>query len=352
MARTPQRILLIRLSAVGDVVNTLPALEAIRSALPEAFLGFVVEDRAHDLIARHPSVDRVHLYRRKRWARMALQPTRWGTLYEEFGRFVRELRRERYEVALNFQSNLKGALHALLSGAPRRIGFARGHCREWSHLLANERVVPPEGGRINRVDKFLSLAAALGIPIRGAGYRLPETRESARRVADWRNRQGLEQYVAVHPGTSDFGRIKRWPPERFAELAARIRSELGLPVVLTWGPGERALAEQIAAASRGGAVVAMETASILDLAEILRQARLFVGCDSGPLHLASAVGVPSVALFGPKDPRIYGPYNRWGRVVLKGEPGRAPMEAIEVEDALAAVRALLAEVRQAARLSP
>lgn len=350
MARTPRRILLVRLSAVGDVVNTLPALEAIRSALPEAFLGFVVEDRAHDLISRHPSVDRVHLYRRKRWARMALQPTRWGALYEEFGRFVWELRRERYEAALNFQSNLKGALHALLSGAPRRIGFARGHCREWSHLLANERVVPPDGGCINRVDKFLSMAAALGIPIRGASYRLPETRESARRVAEWRTRQGLGEYVAIHPGTSDFGRLKRWPPERFAELAARIREELGLPAVVTWGPGERPLAEGIVAASRGGGVLAMETASILDLAEILRQARLFVGCDSGPLHLASAVGVPSVALFGPKDPRIYGPYNPLRRVVLKGEPGQAPMDAISVEDALEAVRDLLGEIR-AARLS-
>lgn len=351
MARAPQRILLVRLSAVGDVVNTLPALEAIRSALPEAFLGFVVEDRAHDLIARHPSVDRVHLYRRKRWARMALQPTRWGVLYEEFGRFVRELRQERYEAALNFQSNLKGALHALLSGAPRRIGFARGHCREWSHLLANERVVPPEGGRINRVEKFLSLAAALGIPIRGAAYRLPETRESALRVAGWRAREGLGEYVAIHPGTSDFGRIKRWPPERFAELAARIRAELGLPAVITWGPGERPLAERIVAAAGGGAILAPETSSILDLAEILRQARIFVGCDSGPLHLASAVGAPSVALFGPKDPRIYGPYNPFRRVVLKGEPGRAPMEAIEVGDAFDAVRALLDEVR-GARLTP
>ena len=103
----PRRILCIRLSAVGDVINTLPALEAIRRGFPKAHIGFVVEDRAHDLIARHPLVDRVHLYRRKRWARWLHQPTNWPALYREFGAFTREIRGERYEIALNFQANLK-----------------------------------------------------------------------------------------------------------------------------------------------------------------------------------------------------------------------------------------------------
>lgn len=347
--RAPERILLIRLSAVGDVVNTLPALEAIRSGLPRAFIGFVVEDRAHDLIARHPSVDRVHLYRRKRWARMALQPTRWGAIYEEFTRFAWEIRRERYDVALDFQSNLKGAMHALLSGAPRRVGFARGHCRELNYFFNNEHVAPPGGETINRVEKFLSLASALGVPVGGASYRLPETRESRDRVRAWLASAGLRDYVAIHPGTSDFGRLKRWLPERFAALAARIGSDLGRPAVITWGPGERELAERIAAESGGHARIAMETGSILDLAEIIRQARLFVGCDSGPLHLASAVSTPSVALFGPKDPRTYGPYNPLHRVVLKGEPGNGSMEAITVEDAFGAVRELLGEISVSAR---
>ncbi len=339
----PERILVVRLSAVGDVINTLPALEALRRGFPRALIGFVVEDRAHDLIARHPLVDRVHLYRRKRWVRMLHQPARWWTLYEEFSRFAREMRRERYQVALDFQGNLKGAMHTLLSGAPRRVGFSRGHCREASHFLSNEHVTPA-GDKINRVQKFLSMAAALGAPVNGAAYRLPETGASRARVTAWIESTGLGEFVALHPGTSDFGKVKRWLPERFAALAGRIGSELGLRTVITWGPGERPLAEEIAGAGGGHALLAMETASVLDLAEIIRRARLFVGCDSGPLHLSSAVSTPSVALFGPKDPRMYGPWFPIHRVVVKGDLGAASMEAIGVDDAFVAVRDLLAEI--------
>lgn len=339
------RILCIRLSAVGDVINTLPALEALRRGFPDAHIGFVVEDRAHDLIARHPSVDVVHLYRRKRWARWLHQPTNWPSLFREFGAFNREIRSQRYGIALNFQANLKGAMHALLSGAPRRIGFARGHCKEAAFFFDNEHVAPPGGERINRVDKFLSLAASIGAPVGGAGYRLPETREPSARVDAFLASKGLADYVAIHPGTSDFGRLKRWLPERFAALAARIGKEIPLPSLVTWGPGERELAEGIVAASGGTATLAMETRNILDLAELIRRARIYVGCDSGPLHLSSAVGTPSVALFGPKDPQTYGPYNPLRRVLYKGGDGAGSMEAITVDEVLDAVKDLLAEVR-------
>jgi len=341
----PARILCIRLSAVGDVINTLPALEALRRGFPGARIGFVVEDRAHDLIARHPSVDRVHLYRRKRWARWLHQPSNWPALFREFGAFTREIRHERYEVALNFQANLKGAMHALLSGAPRRVGFSRGHCKEAAFFFDNAHVAPPGGERINRVEKFLSLSASLGAPIEGAAYRLPETREPSARVVAFLSDRGLRDYVAIHPGTSDFGRLKRWLPERFAALASRIGREIALPSVVTWGPGERELAEGIVAASEGRATLAMETRTILDLAEIIRRARIYVGCDSGPLHLSSAVGTPSVALYGPKDPLTYGPYNPLRRVLYKGAEGDGSMEAITVDEVFSAVKDLLAEVR-------
>ena len=341
---SPKRVLCIRLSAVGDVINTLPALEALRRGRPDSFIGFVVEDRAHDLIANHPSLDRVHLYRRKRWARWARQPVHWGKLYEEFSTFLWGIRRERYDVALNFQSNLKGAFHALLSGAPTRVGFSKDHSRELSHLFANVRVTPPGGEEINRVEKFLSMAVAAGASADAAGYRLPPTRQAAVRIDAWKSAEGLDGYVAIHPGTSDYGALKRWPAERFGALAARIARQTGLPSVVTWGPGERPLAEAVVAASEGRARLAPETASILELAEIIRRARLYIGCDSGPLHLSSAVGTPSIALFGPKDPRTYGPYNPRHRVVLKGTPGQGSMDAIAVDDALAAVSDLLGEL--------
>jgi 3-deoxy-D-manno-octulosonic-acid transferase/heptosyltransferase-1 len=338
------RILFIRLSAVGDVINTLPALEALRRGLPHARIGFVVEDRAHDLIANHPSVDQVHLFRRRRWARWLHQPIHWAQLARETADFLGGIRRERYEVALDFQGNLKGALHGLVSGASRRIGFARGHCREANYFFNNQHVEPPGGHKINRVEKFLSLAAALGVPVTNAGYRLPESPGSAARVDHFLKDRGIGAHVTIHPGTSDFGKLKRWRPERFAELAERIGREYPLCPLITWGPGERALAEEIVAGSRGRAVLAMETRSILDLAELIRSSRLFVGCDSGPLHLSSAVRTPSVALFGPKDPRTYGPYNPHHRVIHKGELGQGSMDEISVDDAFQGVRELLSEL--------
>lgn len=344
MEPTPQRILCIRLSAVGDVINTLPALEAVRAAFPAATIGFAVEDRAHDLIANHPSVNRVHLFRRRRWVRMAYQPLNWWNAFKEVSRFIREIRAERYDVVLDFQGNLKGALHGLLSGVRRRVGFGAGHTKEWNHFFTNVHVSPPGGERINRVEKFLSLTTALGVRPNGAGYRLPESRESRARIAAFLEGQGLEGFVTIHPGTSDFGKLKRWLPERFSALAARVGSELGLKAVVTWGPGERPLAEEVVRGSQGHAVVALETRSILDLAEVIRRSRIFVGCDSGPLHLSSAVGTPSVALFGPKDPQVYGPYNPHRRIVYKAENGRGSMAAITVEDAFAAVSDLLTEV--------
>ncbi len=342
MRPEPSRVLFVRLSAVGDVINTLPALEAVRAGLPRAFIGFVVEDRAHDLIAGHPSVDRVHLFRRRRWARLAYQPLNWPRLLRETAAFAAEIRRERYDVALDFQSNLKGAMHGLLSGAPRRIGFSREHATEWNHLFTNVHVTPP-GATINRVEKFLSLAAALGVPTEGARYRLPEPASSRDLVGSFLAREGLSRYVAIHPGTSDFGKAKRWMPDRFSALAMKIAAETGLRSVITWGPAERPLAEAVVRGTGACGTLSPETRSVLDLAEVLRRASLFVGCDSGPLHLSSAVGTPSVALFGPKDPRVYGPYSRLHRVVYKAENGNGSMEAITVEDAYRAAAELLRE---------
>lgn len=345
MTADPLRILFIRLSAVGDVINTLPALEALRRGFPDAHIGYVVEDRAHDLISQHPSVNTVHLYKRKRWARYLHQPKHWWEMVSEFSAFLKDIRRQNYTVALDFQGNLKGAMHGVFSGARRRVGFSRGHCKENNYWFNNEHVTPPGGTeKINRVEKFLSLVGHLGVPVTSAGYRLPETRDGRARVDAFLTERQLKEYAVIHPGTSDFGALKRWMPERFAALAERIGSTTPLKPVISWGPGERPLAEEIVAGSKGQAVLAMETRNILDLAELIRSAKIYVGCDSGPLHLSSAVSTPSVALFGPKDPRTYGPYNPHHRVVLKGELGQGSMEAITVDDAFSAFQSLLAEV--------
>jgi heptosyltransferase-1 len=337
MSAAPRHVLVIRLSAIGDVVNTLPAVTLLRHALPDAVLGFVVEDRARDVVIGHPLVDRVYVFPRKRWREMLRRPARWGALAREIRDWVRTLRDIRWDVALDVQSNLKGAAFAFASGAARRIGFARGHDYELNHLLSTEQVVPP-ADHPHRVDKFASLAGAIGVSGDAREYVLPVDDGARARIAVWCDRQALapRSFVVLHPGTSDHGAEKRWPPESFAALARAIGSDLQRPVVVTWGPGEEALAERVCTLSDGAARLGPATASLLELVELLRLAAVFVSADTGPMHLAAASGVPCVALFGPKDPAVYGPYGA-GHVVLRPPAGSRVTADIAVDTVRAAV---------------
>lgn len=334
-------LLLMRLSAIGDVVNTLPAVSAVREAFPRARIGFLVEDKARDVVLGHPDLDETLVFPKRRWKGRTLRPGTWA----EVRAYLRSLRAGRFQVLLDFQGNLKGGLHAALSGIPIRIGFARGHEREGSHLFTNVHVTPPSA-RMLRARKFLSLLGPLGIANPKLVWKLPDRARSRREIERFLRGAGLPErgYAVLHPGTSERGAEKRWPAERFTELARRIQRELGLRVVVAWGPGERATAQGIAQGS--GATLALETSSLLDLAELVGRAAVYVGADSGPLHLASAVACPSVALFGPKDPGVYAPANDRARVVRRAAAdGTATMLAIEVEDAFAAARDLLEECR-------
>ena len=299
------RVLLIRPSAVGDVIMLLPSLEALRRAHPGAHIGFLVEDRARDLIAGHPSLDRVHLFPRRRWSRQARNPLNWPRVLREIAAAFGEIRAQRYDLSVDFQGNLKGALLGLLSGAARRLGYSSVYARELNHWFTHERVAPGAGD-FHRAEKFFSLVRRLGARDEDAAYRLPDAPESRQRVREFLASRRLTDYAVIHPGTSEFGRAKRWPLDRFAQVARRL-GDLGLPAVVAWGPGEQSQAESIAAGG-GSAIVALRTQSVLDLAELLRGAAVFVGCDSGPMHLCSAVGTPAVAIYGPHDPRVYGPF--------------------------------------------
>ena len=326
------RFLLIRLSAVGDVINTLPALSLLRRARPGATLGFLVEDRAADLLVGHPQVDHVHVFPRRRWRALGRSPRGWGRLAAELRSYAAEIRRVGYGVAIDVQGNVKGGLHALASGAPERIGFARGYDRELNHWLSTHRVVPP-ADRPHRVDKFASLLTALGIEDAERRWEFPSTAAFDGEVAAFLGAHGIgpREAVLVHPGTSGRGLGKRWPAGRFAELSRRIVRELGRPVIVTWGPGEEDLARSVAGPPR--VVAAPSTRSLLALLALVRSARVFVAADTGPLHLAAASGVSCVALFGPKDPAVYAPYGE-GHVVVYRPDG---MRHITVDDVLAAV---------------
>jgi ADP-heptose:LPS heptosyltransferase len=284
------RILLVRLSALGDVAMALHALSAVRAREPEARVGWLVEDRFQGLLEGHPQLDILHVYERRR------SRVPWV-----FAGFVRAPRRERYDIALDLQGNLTSGILARFAGARRTVGFLPPLSREGNGLFVRERVTPPEGHRLGALLALVDAALGPGptppgtLPVRGEPH----------------------GSIVLHPGVSRFGAFKRWPAASFAELGDRLAQRLGSPVILTAGPGERGDAEEVRTRMRHGAAIA-EPAGLRALAELLAGARLFVASDTGPSHVAAVLGVPTLTLFGPKDPGLHAPRGPRARAVRAG----------------------------------
>jgi ADP-heptose:LPS heptosyltransferase len=298
------RALVIRLSSIGDVVHTLPTAAALRGAGWEA--GWVVEPPARPLLEDNPAVAQV----------VVAPPARRFGLGEAL-RGLRTLRARRYDVALDLQGLWKSAGWARLSGARRVVGFARAWRREpLSSLLLGE-AAPLASGASHVIDKNLALLRPLGLEvIGGRDFPLPDAPESRSRIARRLSELGARDFVVLNPGGGWASKL--WPAERLAGLARRLRA-LGLLPLVSFGPGEEPLAEQVVAASGGAAVRSFPT-SLLELVELVRRARIVVASDTGPLHLACAVGTPVVALFGPTDPARNGPFDPEDEVVRRAPP--------------------------------
>jgi ADP-heptose:LPS heptosyltransferase len=335
------RALLVRLSAIGDVIHTLPALAALSGAGWE--VDWLSEPASSLLLEGNPAL-------RRRIAAPAAKAFRIGQARAALG----ALRQARYDVALEAQGLWKSAGWARLSGARRVVGWERRFRREpASALLLGETRPVPESA-VHVIDKNLSLLSAVGIEAVGRReFPLPPV--PGDRVDAELRTLGAEPFALLIPGGG--WRNKLWPAERFGELAVAL-GRRGLHSLVAWGPGERALAERVAAASRGAARPCFET-TLLELAAVARRAGLVIGADTGPLHLACAVGAPVVGLYGPTDPERNGPFAPWDEVV-RVTPACAPchrrscpihervMDGLTAEAVLAAAERRLARSRERA----
>jgi ADP-heptose:LPS heptosyltransferase len=303
---TGERILLVRLSSLGDVVQCLGALAALRAGRPDAEIAWLVEDRHGGVLEGHPHIDRTFTFERRRGALGAMR------------RLRAELRAWRPDVAVDLQGNLKSGMLTRLSGAPRRIGLARGETKEPAYLFVNE-TVPSGPAAEHRAERAMRLVTAIGAK-RGVPAAPPSIRpEAVTFVASALAAIGHSRgsFALLVPDTSNYGAFKRWPPARFGGLAMRLREERGMPTLVTYGPGQLYLAEAVVAASDGAAKLAPDTKGVQQLLALLDSAALLVGADSGPVVIAAALGVPTVTLFGPKDPTIYAPRGPRTQVVWK-----------------------------------
>ena len=294
------RILIARVSAVGDCILTLPMLCALRKHYPAAMLAWVAEPGPAQLLADHPDLDQL-LVVSKGWLK---SPTK-------IMQIRRTLRQLQIEIALDPQSLTKSAALGWLAGSPRRIGFARPRGRELALWLNRDKHVPAVP---HIVDAQLELLKRLDIKTGEARFRLPAWPE-AELVADQFVRQSHlgEGFVVLNPGAGWGSRI--WPAEDYGLLARMLGEQMNIPSAVVWsGESEYAAAECIRKKSAGHAVLAPPT-TLRELAAVLRRARLFVGSDTGPLHLAGAVGTRCVGLYGTTHPDASGPYGDRHRVV-------------------------------------
>jgi lipopolysaccharide heptosyltransferase I len=275
-----KRVLIVRLGSLGDIVHAVPAAAAIDRAWPDARLEWLVDARHRELVDLVPIVDEVIELR---------SPTLAGWIDA-----TRRLRQRRYDVAVDFQGLLKSAVLARASGARRVAGFSIWHLRERTARPFYSHTAEPDDG-VHVVRKNLALVASLGVEAVRLEFPLDAVRSSAAGAP----------FALVNPGAA--WPNKRWPPARFGELSAILRARFGLMPFVLWGPDEAQLAHSVAAASNGVASVAPRT-TIADLVELARAASLMVSGDTGPIHLAAAVGTPIVGIYGPTSPARNGPW--------------------------------------------
>lgn len=321
-----QNFLVVRLGSLGDLIHTLPAVAALRSGFPHARLDWVVEQKWFPLVELVTAVDSVIPWRRG---------------ISNFLAGVGDLRKRDYSCAIDFQGLYKSALLARCSGAPRRIGFDAAFAREpGASRFYSQRVVP--AGR-HVAELNLSLAAAAGAPrtdVLACPLRLPEESPALREML---GRENLSEYCVISPGGG--WRSKCWPPDRYGALCAELWRRLSVRAIVNAGPGEEDLARAVLA-SAGPAKPVLFSPTLRELAALVGRARVVIAADTGPLHLAAALGTPVVALFGPTDPARNGPIPK-GIVLRKasenettykrGDHYSPSMLALSVEQVTAAV---------------
>jgi lipopolysaccharide heptosyltransferase I len=298
MADTIKKILIIKPSALGDIVHTLPVLQALKNCWPEAELHWVVARGLHTFLEGHPLIHRLWIFDRQKWKRIDALPGSSRDIWQ----FARGLRAERFDVSIDFSGLLRSGLITWAARARLRLGFANGD--EGSFLFYNRAI--PGDMTLHAVDRSLALIRSLGCESGDVVFPLPPFDPDPPVL---RGLPGRFAVLAPSAGKE----ANRWPAERFGELAAR----LPLPSVIIAGPAEEAIARSVVEHAGGRAVNLAGRTGLKDLLALLSRASFLVCNDTGPQHLAAALGIPVFAIFGPANPVRTGPYGQGHRVIRK-----------------------------------
>ncbi len=320
MHRRKLRILIIRLSSIGDVVRTLPVLHGLRAACPSAQVDWVVERKSAAILEGHPCLDNLIVFERSKGFFQAAK---------QFLSICGRIRKARYDLVLDLHGILKSGVLAGFSRAPDRVGFARPRSREGSSLFLNKRV-RVSSDSLTRVEENLELCRAVvnrfvAPPI--TIYVPSETQDSVNHFFDETFDSG-KYVVAVH---APVGRPeKQWPLEHYCAVCDMLLADGRFEVMLTWGPGQLEGARKVLERARRHPVLAPETPDLKHYAWLVHRADIYLGGDTGPMHIASAMGTPVVAIFGGTDPLKHAPYRPpYELLSLNSDPGFARMRPEE-----------------------
>ena len=371
-----RNILLIKLSAVGDVIHTIPVLNKLRRRYPSARIDWLLRPQIADLVRHHPAISNVRLFARDEWSRPWRGLAGWA-------RLAAELRTARYDLVIDMHGQLRTALLTLASGAPVRIGFDRPRA---AVRAAAERRLPREAFRhcwkgaregswiaysdpiridtleMHAVDRYLRLGPMLGLDEKPADFSFAIPGAAVARIERLLREHGIEQrarspgLLVIAPGT--IWETKHWKPEGFAAVARHFLSH-GWGVVLVGSPGDRRACQAVAAAAPGTISLAGQT-TLSELAAVVRKSTICLTNDSGPMHLAVALERPVVSIFGPSDSLWIGPYGRRDAVLSANVPcapcylrklsrcphGHACMTEISAESVIERIEQTLAQAER------
>jgi len=331
-------VLIIKLRYIGDVLLATPTVRAIKAARPDVRITMVVNRGTEDVLSGNPDMDEIVVLDK-------------GSLAAQW-RLIAGLRRRRFDTVIDLTDGDRSAFLSWISGAPVRIGFNDEH--RWRECCYTQ-VIQPVPGMRHRIDRDLEVLKPINIQAGSKDPQLwltPEEEDSADQLLDQLGVQRSQSIVMLQPGARYW--FKAWPPERFAELADRLMSQYGCQVLIGGSDQDIDLAQQIRQMAKCRPIIMAGRTTIKQFAAIAKKSALFIGSDSGAMHVAAAIGTPIVALFGPSNPAEWGPKGAHAEVLYKGVDCRACfhptcergelncMKQITVEEVVGVVRRVVA----------
>ncbi len=344
------RILIVKLSSIGDVVHSLPTLKSLRDTYPSAHIAWVVEEKSKDVILDNPLLDEIIIFEKERWKKTLFKSKNTRDSIKDIFAFSSLLRQKKFDVAIDLQGLLRSSFITFFSGAKIRLGYQDS--REFSHIFYNLKIKPASVPQ-HAVDRYLFVAKFLGADTSRVEFPLFVRDEEKIYAKEIFNSHGIKKEditVGLNPGASILHNQWRW--ENFAKLGDILQEKYKAKIILFGGPQDINAAREIYNIMKTKPINLAGLTTIKQLASVISFCNLFVGNDTGPMHIAVAMGVPVVAIFGPADPSRTGPYGKKHKVVYKKLPCapcfRHPtctdykcMNIITVEDVLGRIEELI-----------